>query len=79
VQQPKPDVFVPGIVGFLIRTQPLIGRRVRDAMNHFIKADRTFLDVDQSARAAYDARIGRAVSPEATERVAGAAESRTTG
>jgi hypothetical protein len=33
-------------------------------MNRMIKADRTFLDVDTSARAAYDARISRPIASE---------------
>ncbi len=70
VQAPQPDVFVPRIVGLLVKTQPLIGRRIRDAMNHFIKADQTFLDVDTSARAAYDARISRPVASETSRPVA---------
>jgi NAD(P)-dependent dehydrogenase (short-subunit alcohol dehydrogenase family) len=53
----KPDVYVPAAVGAIARTQPLIGRRVRDAINHAIGADRTFLEVDRTARAGYDARI----------------------
>jgi NAD(P)-dependent dehydrogenase (short-subunit alcohol dehydrogenase family) len=56
----KKDVFVPGSVGAIVRTQPLLGRRLRDAINHALGADRTFLDIDQAARAAYDARISGA-------------------
>jgi NADP-dependent 3-hydroxy acid dehydrogenase YdfG len=51
------DVYVPSAVGLIARTQPLLGRRLRDAINHLIGVDRTFLDFDRSARAAYDARI----------------------
>jgi hypothetical protein len=57
IAKPKPDVYVPAAVGVIARTQPLIGRRVRDAINRAIGADRTFLDVDRTARAGYDARI----------------------
>jgi short-subunit dehydrogenase len=74
VAQPKPDVFVPSVVGMIVKTQPLIGRRVRDAINHFIKADRTFLDVDKSARASYDQRISRPVAAE-TDRAESTASS----
>ncbi|WP_354698856.1 FabG-like 3-oxoacyl-(acyl-carrier-protein) reductase [Paraconexibacter sp. AEG42_29] len=63
IARPRPDVFVPKVVGTLARTQPLIGRRVRDRMNKAIKADRTFLEVDQSARAGYDRRIGTTPQP----------------
>jgi NAD(P)-dependent dehydrogenase (short-subunit alcohol dehydrogenase family) len=68
ITKPKPDVYVPAAVGVIARTQPLIGRRVRDAINRAIGADRTFLDVDQTARAAYDARIRGSVSEPAEER-----------
>jgi NAD(P)-dependent dehydrogenase (short-subunit alcohol dehydrogenase family) len=57
VARPRADVYVPAAVGVIARTQPLIGRRVRDAINHLIGADRTFLEVDHRARAGYDARI----------------------
>jgi NAD(P)-dependent dehydrogenase (short-subunit alcohol dehydrogenase family) len=57
IAKPRADVYVPAAVGVILRTQPLIGRRLRDAINRFIGADRTFLDVDHQARAAYDARI----------------------
>ncbi len=67
IQKPRPDVYVPAAVGMIVRAQPLLGRRLRDTINHLIKADRTFLDVDHSARAAYDARIAAATSePAAT-------------
>jgi len=65
IQRPKKDVFVPGSVGVVIRTQPMIGRRMRDAVNHFIRADQTFLDVDTSARAYYEDRISQPVASDA--------------
>jgi NAD(P)-dependent dehydrogenase (short-subunit alcohol dehydrogenase family) len=63
VARPRPDVYVPGSVGAILRTQPLLGRRLRDAINRRLGADRTFLEVDAAARAAYDARI-RDAAPE---------------
>jgi NAD(P)-dependent dehydrogenase (short-subunit alcohol dehydrogenase family) len=60
VAKPKPDVFVPASVGAIVRTQPLLGRRVRDAINRALKADRTFLDFDRNARAGYESRITEA-------------------
>ena len=60
---PVYDVFVPPSVGVIIKTQPLLGRKLRDTINHALGADRTFLEVDQAARAAYDARI---TAPEST-------------
>jgi short-subunit dehydrogenase len=56
------DVFVPRSVGMIVRMQPLLGRRLRDAINHALGADRTFLDVDLEARAGYDARIAAPAS-----------------
>lgn len=53
----KPDVYVPGVIGTILRTQPFLGRRLRDWINRALKADRTFLEVDANARRAYDARI----------------------
>lgn len=55
--RPRPDVYVPAIVGPMLRMQPLLGRRLRDAMNRLIGADRSFLDIDHAARRDYDARI----------------------
>ena len=57
IESGKPDVFLPRMIGFILKTQPLIGRRLRDWLNHAINADRTFLDIDKRARAGYDARI----------------------
>ena len=57
VVRPRPDVYVPATVGPMLRMQPLLGRRLRDAMNRFIGADRSFLDIDHAARRDYDARI----------------------
>jgi NAD(P)-dependent dehydrogenase (short-subunit alcohol dehydrogenase family) len=63
VAKPKPDVFVPSSVGAIVRTQPLLGRRLRDAINRALKADRTFLDFDRSARAVYESRITEPPTP----------------
>ena len=68
VAKPRPDVFVPAAVGAIVRSQPLIGRRLRDRINHLIGADRTFLDFDRGARSAYDTQISRRVKAE-SERV----------
>jgi NAD(P)-dependent dehydrogenase (short-subunit alcohol dehydrogenase family) len=57
VERPCPDVYVPAVVGVIARTQPFLGRRLRDTINHLIGADRTFLDIDHGARAGYDSRI----------------------
>ncbi len=57
LQRPRADVYVPKAVGAVVRAQPLLGRRLRDAANHALKADRAFLEVDQGARAGYDRRV----------------------
>jgi NAD(P)-dependent dehydrogenase (short-subunit alcohol dehydrogenase family) len=57
VTRPTYDVFVPASVGAIVKAQPLLGRKLRDTINHALGADRTFLEVDAAARAAYDARI----------------------
>ncbi|AEF40710.1 SDR family oxidoreductase [Hoyosella subflava] len=59
IERPKPDVFVPRIVGPLLWPQPLLGRRIRDLFNHSLGADRSFLDFDPKARSGYDKRIGK--------------------
>jgi NAD(P)-dependent dehydrogenase (short-subunit alcohol dehydrogenase family) len=64
VRSPRPDVYVPRSVGPMLRSEPLLGRRVRDAINRAIGADRTMLEIDANARASYAARIGTGTSPE---------------
>lgn len=63
VAEPRDDVYVPKSIGSIIALNALLGRRVRDAMGRALGADRTFLDIDHSARAAYEARISEAPSP----------------
>ncbi len=57
VARPTADVFVPKVIGPILRTQPLIGRRLRDAINTQLGAYSTFLDFDPKARAEYQHRI----------------------
>ena len=57
IAKPRADVYVPASVGVILRTQPLVGRRLRDVVNNALGAYRTFLDVDRQARAAYEARV----------------------
>lgn len=75
VLRPRKDVYVPRSLSTVLRVQYLLGRRVRDAMNRALGADRTFLDVDQSARAAYDARVKGA--PTAADAAPETADDRT--
>jgi hypothetical protein len=44
----------------IVKTTPLMGRGLRDRVFHALKADRAFLEIDHTARAAYDTRIGAA-------------------
>ena len=57
VAEPRYDVYVPKSVGAIIKLNSLLGRKVRDGMARALKADRTFLDFDSSARAGYEERI----------------------
>ncbi|GAB4008808.1 SDR family oxidoreductase [Nocardioides ultimimeridianus] len=57
IEKKHKDVYAPKALRGIFFTQPLLGRRVRDFMNRRLGAYDTFLDVDQSQRAAYDERI----------------------
>ncbi|WP_238392048.1 MULTISPECIES: hypothetical protein [unclassified Mycolicibacterium] len=57
VAHPTADVFVPKIIGPILTSQPLIGRRLRDVVNRKLGAYTTFLDFDPQARADYQHRI----------------------
>ncbi|TSE01136.1 SDR family oxidoreductase [Skermania sp. ID1734] len=59
VAKPKADVYVPKIVGTVLTTQPLLGRRLRDFVSRKLGAYNTFLDFDPAARAAYTDRISK--------------------
>lgn len=57
IETKQKDVYAPKALRMILFTQPLLGRKVRDFMNRQLGAYDTFLDVDQSKRAAYDDRI----------------------
>lgn len=59
VRTGRRDVFVPKIAGPILKSQPLLGRRVRDALNRRLGVYDTFLRFDTSARAEYQDRIKR--------------------
>ena len=59
IERPRPDVYVPKVIGTILSTQPLIGRTLRDAVNRRLGAYRAFLDFDHGARAGYDDRIAQ--------------------
>jgi NAD(P)-dependent dehydrogenase (short-subunit alcohol dehydrogenase family) len=64
VGKPAYDVYVPSSVGAIVKATPLLGRKLRDTINHALKADRTFLEVDHTARAGYENRIARPTAAE---------------
>jgi NAD(P)-dependent dehydrogenase (short-subunit alcohol dehydrogenase family) len=59
IARPQKDVYVPGSIGSILKVQALLGRRIRDAMQHSLGADRTFLEVDRAAREPYESRVSR--------------------
>jgi NAD(P)-dependent dehydrogenase (short-subunit alcohol dehydrogenase family) len=56
LRKPRFDVFVPRSNGPLIQLTSPLPRTWREAIGRWIKADRSLLDVDRSARAEYEAR-----------------------
>jgi len=57
VEKPRYDVYVPGVLAPIIKTQPLLGRRLRDFLNRRLGAYDTFLKIDHTKRDSYDERI----------------------
>lgn len=57
VAKRRPDVFVPRVLGPMVKLQGIMGRRLRDASQRSIGAYDTFLEVDDEARASYEERI----------------------
>lgn len=57
IEHKDKDVYVPKSLKQITFTQSLTGRRIRDFLNRRLGAYDTFLDVDQSKRAAYDDRV----------------------
>jgi NAD(P)-dependent dehydrogenase (short-subunit alcohol dehydrogenase family) len=66
LRKPRFDVFVPRSNGPLIQLTSPLPRRWREAIGRWIKADRSLLDADRSARAGYEARAA-ASAPAADE------------
>ncbi|MCK9249510.1 MAG: SDR family oxidoreductase [Solirubrobacteraceae bacterium] len=69
IENPRPDIYVPGTLKGMFTAQKFVGRGVRDALNRAIKADRTFLEIDRTARAGYENRIA---APEPAKELAAA-------
>ena len=58
VEHRHKDVFVPRLIGPMLQTQFLLGRRVRDTVSRRLGAYDTFLHFDKAKRAGYDGRVG---------------------
>jgi NAD(P)-dependent dehydrogenase (short-subunit alcohol dehydrogenase family) len=56
LRKPRFDVYVPRSNGPLIQLTSPLPRRWREAIGRWIKADKSLLDTDRSARAEYEAR-----------------------
>lgn len=59
IEKKHKDVYLPKSLRQITFTQSLTGRRVRDFLNRRLGAYDTFLDIDQSGRAAYNDRISK--------------------
>jgi NAD(P)-dependent dehydrogenase (short-subunit alcohol dehydrogenase family) len=57
VEYHRKDVFVPKVVGPVLKTQSLLGRRFRDTMSRRLGAYDTFLHFDKTKRSDYDDRV----------------------
>jgi NAD(P)-dependent dehydrogenase (short-subunit alcohol dehydrogenase family) len=58
IEQHRKDVFVPRMIGPILQTQSLLGRRIRDTMSRRLGAYDTFLHFDKTKRSGYDDRVG---------------------
>ncbi len=56
LKEPRFDVYVPRSVGPLNQFAAVLPRRGREAIVRATKADKVLMDIDQSARAAYELR-----------------------
>lgn len=59
IEKKHKDVYLPKSLRQITFTQTLTGRRVRDFLNRRLGAYDTFLDIDQSRRAAYNERVNK--------------------
>ena len=58
------DVYVPRSAGSLTQFSAAIPRRGREAIARAVKADKVLMDIDQSARAAYELRASHSTTAE---------------
>ncbi|KRC54142.1 MULTISPECIES: SDR family oxidoreductase [unclassified Nocardioides] len=59
IEHKHKDVYLPRSLRQITFTQTLTGRRLRDFLNRRLGAYDTFLDIDQTGRAAYNDRINK--------------------
>jgi short-subunit dehydrogenase len=57
------DVYVPGYTGAINTAMSVLPRIMRDAIHHLMRADTVLTDVNQSARARYNTRVGTENKP----------------
>jgi NAD(P)-dependent dehydrogenase (short-subunit alcohol dehydrogenase family) len=65
ILHPKPEIVVPRVVGGILRSQGIFGRRIRDAFNRRMGVYKLLIEVDEDARTGYEARArtGAATGP----------------
>ncbi|HEY2654392.1 MAG TPA: SDR family oxidoreductase [Solirubrobacteraceae bacterium] len=74
LQFERVDVYVPRRIGWLLRAQGVLPRRVVDLISKLLGADKVLASPDRAARAAYEARISLASDDDKPQTgVAGAA------
>jgi NAD(P)-dependent dehydrogenase (short-subunit alcohol dehydrogenase family) len=61
------DVYVPGYTGAINTARSVMPRSWRDAIQHLMRADKVLTDIDQTARARYNTRVGGKDKPLAAE------------
>ena len=68
LERPRFEVFVPKAVGRINRVMSFLPRPAREAVGHYMKADRVLVDVDWERRAAYERRVAGEEPAEKTEK-----------
>jgi NAD(P)-dependent dehydrogenase (short-subunit alcohol dehydrogenase family) len=68
LQTGKFELYVPRVVGMLVRLQSLLPRPVADAFVRLTKGDQLMLAANPAARAAYDARMDELINGPAAAR-----------
>lgn len=65
ILRPRAEIVVPRLIGGILRSQGIFGRRVRDAFNRRMGVYKLLVEVDDQARTGYEARArtGAASTP----------------